>query len=262
MLLQNKIVIVSGIGPGLGTHLATLAAQNGASLVAVARTPSKLDAVAAEVERLSPGTEVVKVAADISRREDCRRVVATAIDRFGRVDVLINSAFIAGALVPFENADLDDWRTTFEVNLFGSLNMCQEVIPHMKRERSGSIVNVNSQVVHKPLACNGGYAASKAALACATSYIALECGTYGIRANSVFLGWMWGPSVAGYFEGVAKETGATVEALRAGVAQNIALRRVPEDRDCAKSIIYLASDLACVVTGASLDVNGGEYFPS
>jgi NAD(P)-dependent dehydrogenase (short-subunit alcohol dehydrogenase family) len=72
---------------------------------------------------------------------------------------------------------------------------------------------------------------------------------------------MWGPAVAGYFEGLAKELNTTVDALKGQVAENIPLGLIPPDRECAKSIIYLASDLASVVTGAALDVNGGEYLP-
>jgi len=140
--------------------------------------------------------------------------------------------------------------------------LVQAVLPHMKHRRGGAIVNVNSQVVHKPLAGQGGYACSKAALACATSYLALECGKYGIRFNSVFLGWMWGPAVAGYFEGMAKELKTTVQALKQNVTDGIALGIIPEDRECAKSVLYLISDYASVVTGASLDVNGGEYLPT
>ena len=260
-LLEDKVVLVSGIGPGLGIHLATLAADEGAKLVVSARTADKLDSAERDVASLGLGTEVLKVPTDISRREDCRRLVDAAIARFGRVDVLINSAYIAGTFRPVESADLDDWRKVFDVNVFGTLNLTQEVIPHMKHQHRGSIVNVNSQVTRKPLAGQGGYAASKAALACATSYLALECGKYGIRVNSVFLGWMWGPAVAGYFEGLAKELDTTVDALKAQVAENIPLGLIPPDRECARSIIYLASDFASVVTGAALDVNGGEYLP-
>lgn len=260
-LLDDKVVLVSGIGPGLGIHLATLAAEEGARLIVAARTAEKLDGAEREVAALGLGTPVLKVPTDIARREDCRRLVDAAIDRFGRIDVLINSAYIAGSFGPIEHADLDDWKNTLEVNLFGTLKLTQEVLPHMKKARRGSIVNVNSQVTRKPIAGQAGYATSKAALACATSYLALECGQYGIRVNSVFLGWMWGPPVAGYFEHVAMTQGTSIEAQKAAVAGLIPLGIIPPDRECARSIIYLASDLASVVTGAALDVNGGEYLP-
>lgn len=260
-LLRDKVVLVSGIGPGLGVHLATQAAEAGASVVIAARTAGKLDSAERDIVALGLGTEVLKVPTDIAKRADCKRLVDAAIDRFGRIDVLLNSAYIAGSFGTIESADLDDWRKTLDVNLFGTLGLTQEVLPHMKRARRGSIVNVNSQVTRKPIAGQAGYATSKAALACATSYLALECGKYGIRVNSVFLGWMWGPSVAGYFEHVETTQGTSVEAQKAAVAAMIPLGLIPPDSECARSIIYLASDLASVVTGAALDVNGGEFLP-
>jgi NAD(P)-dependent dehydrogenase (short-subunit alcohol dehydrogenase family) len=262
MLLEDKVVVVSGIGPGLGIHLATLAAQEGASVVVAARTVSKLDGAERAIRSLGLETRILKVPTDIAKPGDCSNLAEQVIRQFGRIDALVNSAYVPGTFGTVESANLDDWRATFEVNLFGSLNLVQAVLPHMKHQRRGAIVNVNSQVVRKPLAGQGGYAASKAALACATSYLALECGKYGIRVNSVFLGWMWGPAVAGYFEGMAGELKTTVEALKENVAEGIALGFMPEDRDCAKSVLYLISDYASVVTGASLDVNGGEYFPT
>jgi len=117
-LLDDKVVLVSGIGPGLGIHLATLAAGEGARLIVAARTAEKLDGAEREVAALGLGTPVLKVPTDIARREDCRRLVDAAIDRFGRIDVLINSAYIAGSFGPIEQADLDDWKNTLEVNLF------------------------------------------------------------------------------------------------------------------------------------------------
>jgi NAD(P)-dependent dehydrogenase (short-subunit alcohol dehydrogenase family) len=262
MLLNDKVVIVSGIGPGLGIHLATLAAAEGAAVVLAARTEAKLKDAERAIRDLGLGTAVLRVPTDISNGAECENLASRTIAEFGRIDGLVNSAYVPGTLGPVESADLEDWRRTFDVNLFGTLRLCQAVIPYMKHRRSGAIVNVNSQVVHKPLAGQGGYAASKAALACTTSYLALECGQYGIRVNSVFLGWMWGPAVASYFEGLARELKTTVEALKQNVAENIPLGVIPEDRECAKSVLYLLSDYASVVTGASLDVNGGEYLPT
>ena len=262
MLLKDKVVIVSGIGPGLGIHLATLSAAEGARLVIASRTEAKLREAEEDIGRLGLDTPVLCVPADVTHRADCEDLALRTIERFGRIDGLVNSAYTGGTIGPVEDADFADWKRTFDVNLFGTLALCQAVLPHMKRQRSGAIVNVNSQVVHKPLAGQGGYAASKAALACATSHLALECGKHGIRVNSVFLGWMWGPAVAAYFEGVARDSNTTVEALKAAIAEKIALGFVPTDRECAKSVLYLLSDYASVVTGASLDVNGGEFLPT
>jgi NAD(P)-dependent dehydrogenase (short-subunit alcohol dehydrogenase family) len=132
----------------------------------------------------------------------------------------------------------------------------------MKSQGGGAIVMVNTMVVHRPMMYNGGYGASKAALKNATAHLALELGQYGIRVNSTFMGWMWGPNVEGYVNQAAADRGVSTDVIKQEVAQNIALRRIPEDGDCAKAVIMLASDYAQVVTGACLDVNGGDFIPS
>ena len=116
-------------------------------------------------------------------------------------------------------------------------------------------------VTRKPLAGQGGYATSKAALAVATAQLATELGAHNIRVNSTFMGWMWGPSVEGYMRSVADAGGPPIDEQKAEVSKNIALGRIPEDRECARPIIMLLSDYASVVTGASLEINGGEFMP-
>ncbi|MNL36412.1 Enoyl-[acyl-carrier-protein] reductase [NADH] FabI [compost metagenome] len=92
-------------------------------------------------------------------------------------------------------------------------------------------------------------------------YLAQDLGPFGIRVNSTFMGWMWGAPVIGYFESEAKRLGVPMESLVDQVAQQIALRKIPEDNDCAMAALYLASDYAKVITGAQLDVNGGHFLP-
>ena len=262
MLLENKILIVSGIGPGLGIELSALAAVEGAAGLAIAaRTPSKLDDAERKIRELGLDTPVLKRPADIAERSQCDALVEATVERFGRVDALINSAYVPGDFTPVADADLDDWRRTFDINLFGTLNLTQAVVPAMRARGGGAVVMINSMVTRKPLKTQGGYSASKAALTSATAHLALELGADRIRVNSAYMGWMWGPPVEHYMKSTAKATGADPDALRAQVAANIALGEIPDDADCAKAALFLASDYASALTGACLDVNGGEYFP-
>jgi len=135
------------------------------------------------------------------------------------------------------------------------------VVPSMKARGGGAIVMVNTMVVRKAMAYNAGYGASKGALKTATAHLALELGQYGIRVNSVFMGWMWGPNVEGYVRQAAADQGVSQETIIAGVADHIALKRIPTDANCGKAVIMLASDYASEVTGACLDVNGGDFIP-
>lgn len=261
MLLKDKVVIVSGIGPGLGQELSTLAAAEGAAAVVLAaRTAAKLDVAEQEILDLGLGTKVLKVATDISSEEQCKALADAAAQAFGRIDVLFNSAYDPGSFEPIESASMDGWRRAMDVNFFGTMHLTQACVPHMK-ERGGAIVMIATMVEHKPLATQGGYGSSKSALRCATKHLALELGKYNIRVNSVHMGWMWGPSVEGYFSWQSQSTGRSQEELIAEVAGSIPLGAIPDDGDCAKAALFFGSDYASVVTGAALDVNGGEYMP-
>lgn len=261
MLLNNKVVIVSGIGPGLGTELALEVARQGGKLAIAGRTLKKLDSAASAVAELGLNTELIKVQADITDPLHCQQLVEQTVKAFGRIDCLLNSAFNPGGADLIEHANLPAWRQAMEVNLFGTMNLSLAVIPQMKLQGGGSIVNVNTMVTRKPLVSQAGYAASKAALTAATQHMALELGQYNIRVNSTYMGWMWGASVKSYFNYQSKITGTPLIELKAQVEKNIPLGRMPTDTDCAKSVIFLASDYACAITGACLDVNGGEYLP-
>jgi len=262
MLLKDKVVIVSGIGPGLGQELSTLAAKEGASAVVLAaRTAQKLDEAEQEIMDLGLGTAVLKVPTDISDQVQCQALAAATMREFGRIDVLFNSAYDPGSFEPVELASMDGWRRSMDVNLFGTMYLTQACVVPMKDNGGGSIVMIATMVEHKPLAMQGGYGASKSALRCATKHLALELGQYNIRVNSCHMGWMWGPSVAGYFAWQAQETGKSQEELIADVTRNIPLGVIPDDGECAKAAVFFASDYSSVVTGAALDVNGGEYMP-
>lgn len=261
MLLKNKVVIVSGIGPGLGQELAVEAALQGAKVAMCARTPAKLADAEQAIKALVPEAEVLAVPADITDQQQCANLIAKTTERFGRVDVLFNSAYNPGDFDVIENADLASWREAMDVNFFGTMTLTQEVIPQMKRQGGGAIVMINTMVTRKPMATQAGYGASKAALSSATAHLALELGQYNIRVNSAYMGWMWGPAVEGYFQFNEGQGAGTVAEQRQAVAKNIPLGDIPDDGDCAKAAVFLGSDYAKAVTGASLDVNGGEYLP-
>lgn len=261
MLLKDKVVVVSGIGPGLGQELSTLAAKEGAkAVVLAARTAAKLDVAEQEIVDLGLGTVVLKVPTDISDEAQCKALADAAAAEFGRIDVLFNSAYDPGSFEPIEEASMDGWRRAMDVNFFGTMQLTQACVPHMKA-KGGSVVMIATMVEHKPLATQGGYGSSKSALRCATKHLALELGKYNIRVNSVHMGWMWGPSVEGYFSWQAQSTGKTQEELIAEVTAAIPLGIIPDDGECAKAALFFGSDYSSVVTGSALDVNGGEYMP-
>ncbi len=263
MLLKDKIVLVSGIGPGLGVKLAIEAAREGASaVVAAARSADKLDDAERRVHAVNPRCQVLKVVTDITDRAQCDALAAAASKAFGRIDALINSAYAHGAMDYASTADLDSWSEPLNTNLLGTLKLTQAVLPQMKQQGGGAIVMINTMAARTvPPLGEAGYAASKAALAMSAKFLAKELGPYKIRVNTVHMGWMWGAPVEGYVNWQAQTTGVPAEQIKAQIAANIPLGEVPTDDDCAKAALFMVSDYARVITGASLDVNGGNYMP-
>jgi NAD(P)-dependent dehydrogenase (short-subunit alcohol dehydrogenase family) len=258
MLLQDRIGIVSGIGPGVGREVALAFAREGAHVALAARTAPALEAVAAEVRAL--GRRALCVPTDIATAADCRRLVDATIAEFGRVDVLVNNAFLTHPWGPIESADFAAWQRILDVNLFGSLRLSQLVIPHMRRQGGGSIVMVNTMSMRIIEPNVGGYASSKAALMTATQTLAKEVGPDKIRVNSVVPGYIWSEKMAAYFRHLATEQGRTYEQVLEEVANRGALHHIPDSAEVAAAIVFFASDLSRAVTGQALDVNGGHFF--
>ena len=124
MLLKDKVVIVSGIGPGLGQELSTLAAVEGAAAVVLAaRTPQKLDVAEQEIRDLGLATAVLKVPTDIADQAQCQALADRAVQEFGRIDILFNSAYDPGSFEPIEQADMAGWRRATDVNFFGTMHL-------------------------------------------------------------------------------------------------------------------------------------------
>jgi NAD(P)-dependent dehydrogenase (short-subunit alcohol dehydrogenase family) len=256
MILEDKTVVVSGVGPGLGREIAAAAARDGANTVLGARTEANLEKAAADID--PSGERVTWAVTDITDPAQCERLAATAIDRFGRVDALVNCAALDAVFGGLENADWDSWRQALEINLFGTMQMTQAVIPHLK-ERGGSIVFIGSQAMYWSQVPQTAYAASKSAILGAVAHLARELGPYKIRVNTVVPSWMWGPPVEAYVSMTAKAQNVDPETIVGRITAQMPLGEIPGDGDVAEVVVFFASDRARMVTGQTLLVNAGEY---
>ena len=263
MLLAGKVLIVSGIGPGLGVKLAIEAAREGAAGLAIgARTIEKLDDAERRIRDVSPECAVLKQPTDIRDAAQCKRLAEAAVVRFGRIDALVNSAFFWGEPATVEAADVEGWKDVYDTNVLGTMRMTQAVVPAMKAQGGGAVVNVSTMATIKPHVSEAGYAASKGALNVVSKYLATELGPSNIRVNVVRMGWMYGAPVQHYIRRAARRQGVPEQQVYDSIAASVPLRRLVTDDECARAALFLASDYASAVTGAVLDANGGEALPA
>jgi NAD(P)-dependent dehydrogenase (short-subunit alcohol dehydrogenase family) len=255
-LLEGKVVVISGVGPALGTTLARRCAENGADLVLAARTVERLDDVAKQITDL--GRRAVSVGTDITDEGQVSDLVAETLKAYGKVDVLINNAFKVPSMKPFANTTFDHIRETFELTVLGALRLIQGFTPALT-DAKGSIVNVNSMVVRHSDPKQGAYKMAKTALLAMSQSLASELGPQGVRVNSVLPGYIWGGTLQGYFEHQAGKYGTSVDEIYNAAAVNSDLKRLPTEDEVASAILFMASDLSSGITGQALDVNCGEY---
>jgi len=259
MLLENKVVIVSGVGPGLGREIATAAAREGASVMLGARTEANLVATADEID--PSGKTVGYQVTDITDAEQGKRLADAAADKFGGVDALVNCAALDAVFGGVQDADFDEWRKVFDTNVIGSLQVTRAAIPHLKRNGGGSIVFIGSQGMFWPPKgfFQTAYQSSKAGLLSAVYHLANELGPDKIRVNTVVPTWMWGPPVEGYVSSTAEAQGVPPEQIIAGITANMPLGEIPTDGDVAEAVVFFASDRARMVTAQTLMINAGEF---
>jgi NAD(P)-dependent dehydrogenase (short-subunit alcohol dehydrogenase family) len=256
VLLQDKIVVVSGIGPGLGRSIAIQSAKAGADLVLASRTQSRLDEVAAEVKDL--GRQVVTVPTDVNVDASAQNLVEVALAEFGRVDALVNNAFAIPPLGDLATVDFDQTRAGFETNVLGALRLTRLFAPSLIETR-GAVVMINSSVLRHSSRPYGAYKMSKAALLALAQSLATELGPKGVRVNSVAPGYIWADTLKGYFAYLGKKRGVDAQVIYDETAARMDLRRLPEPDQIADAVVFMASDLSRAITGHCLDVNCGEF---
>ncbi len=255
-LLEGKVVVISGVGPALGSTLARRCAGAGADLVLAARTVDRLEGLATEIT--ATGRRALAVGTDITDDAQVENLVKATLAEYGKVDVLINNAFRVPSMKPLADTTFEHMRDAIELTVFGALRMTQGFTAALA-ESKGSVVNVNSMVVRHSQAKYGAYKMAKSALLAMSQSLATELGDRGIRVNSILPGYIWGGTLQSYFEHQAGKYGTTVEEIYQASAAASDLKRLPTEDEVASAILFMASDLSSGITGQALDVNCGEY---
>lgn len=243
--LNGKVALVTGGSSGIGRATALGFARQGARVMITGRRAAPLDEVAAG------HPDIVALVADVAEPEDARRSVASAVERWGRLDVLVNNAG-AGAILPLAEATADRIRDIFAVNVTGPSLLAAAALPHLAAAK-GTIVNVSSTFGHKAAAGLSHYAASKAALEHMTRCWALELAPQGIRVNAVAAGPTETGALTGMM-GLSPEQAAAIEEQERG---QIPLGRRGKPEEVARWIVRLAHPASDWVTGQVIAVDGG-----
>jgi NAD(P)-dependent dehydrogenase (short-subunit alcohol dehydrogenase family) len=255
-LLKDKVIVLSGVGPGLGRSLGTEAARMGADLVLVSRTESRLEKMA-EVVR-SHGRRALVVPTDITDEDSRAALVAKALDEFGKVDCLLNNAFAIPPMDPITQIKVEDLRRANETNVFAPLRLAALFADALSASK-GSVIMLNSCVSFSSQPEYAGYKLSKGALEHLASSLATELGPRGIRVNSVAPSYIYEDVNRGYFDFLAAVEGKTHEEIYADKAGPTDLKRLASSEEVARATLFLASDLASAVTGQMLTVDCGEF---
>lgn len=250
--LEGKVAIITGGSGGIGAATAALFHQEGASVAIVDLDP-------AEVERAAQGidTGVLGVVANLADERDAERAVQETIDRFGRIDVLVNSAAIR-LYGPVTEATQDSWERILRINLLGTASMCRFAIPVMSAGGGGSVVNIATSNATAGRSGMAQYDATKGAVLSMTRAMACDHAGDGIRVNALSPGPTLTPfHVRRRMADTGEPYDVAEAALRAEGVPKTLLGRQGEPIEIARSILFLASDEASFITGINLPVDGG-----
>lgn len=244
MRLDGKNAIVTGGNRGIGYATVEALAKAGANVVLLGRSELANQKAKLALEKAVPGA-VIKVASlDVKDSLAIHDFVEQLQDEWRHIDILVNNAGDCRLSTPFEEIKQTDWQATFEVNLYGNVNFIQAVLPLMKKQKSGKIIQLASLAGEVGgIATAADYVASKAAIMGITKSLAREVGKYNINVNAVAPGFVR--------TDMTKEMTISLE--------SIPLRRIAEPVDIANAILFLASEESRCITGTTLDVNCGLY---
>ncbi|WP_174233054.1 SDR family oxidoreductase [Nocardioides baekrokdamisoli] len=255
-LLEGKVIVLSGVGPGLGRSLGLEAAAMGADLVLVSRTERRLEKMAEAVR--ATGRRALVVPTDITDEGAHAHLVEAALAEFGHVDGLIHNAFGIPPMDPLTTLTLDGLRAAQETNVFAPLRLTAAFADALAASQ-GSVVMINSAVIHASQPEFGGYKLSKGTLAHLASSLATELGPRGIRVNSIAPSYIYEDVNKAYFDWLASEAGTTHEEIYRQKAEPTDLKRLATAEEVARAALFLISDLASAVTGTMLNVDCGEF---
>jgi 3-oxoacyl-[acyl-carrier protein] reductase len=243
--LKDKVALITGASQGIGRDTALALAQAGAKVAVAARNEEKLASLVAEIE--SAGGIALAVRMDVADTEQVKAGFKQVLDKFGRLDILVNNAAITRDGLSMRMKP-DDWEAVLKTNLTGAHLCIQQALSTMMRARAGRIINISSVVAQSGNAGQANYVAAKAGLIGLTKAVAIEIASRNVTVNAVAPGFIETPM-----------TDVLPDKVKEELKTRIPLGRMGSPRDVAAAIVFLASDEAAYITGHVLNVNGGMH---
>jgi 3-hydroxybutyrate dehydrogenase len=258
MKLQGQTAIIVGAARGIGAEIARTFSREGANLTLVdlAAMKPQLDELAQELTRNGAGP--LTALADCTDEAQVNQMVNETVRRWGKIDVLVNSAGLRGPLVAVQEITTEEWDVVLAVNLKAVFLCCKAVLKNMIKQKSGSIVSISGTAGKEGMALRGSLCAAKWGLLGLTQTIAKESGPHGIRANVICPGGMDEPDLRVMYAERAKGLGMEFADLEKSVLELTPLRKYAKHDEVAKAALFLASSDSSHTTGESLNVSGGR----
>jgi 3-oxoacyl-[acyl-carrier protein] reductase len=260
LALDNKVALVTGGSKGIGYGCAAALAAEGCDLIICARHRDKLEAAAADLE--ARGVQVRPVVADLTVKDDIDALVDEAFDAFDTVDILINNAGTVGPLGGIADSSTQDWRDVFELNLFAVVTLTRKIVPHMREQGWGRVINISSENGEQPYPDMMAYSATKGALNNFGKALSKEVAEDGVLVNTVSPAFIETPLVTNMMEQAAEEQGVTkeeaVQQFLDTQRPHIEVDRPGDIEEVGTLVAFLASEHASFVNGANYRVDGGS----
>jgi 3-oxoacyl-[acyl-carrier protein] reductase len=253
--LQNKVAIVGGGSKGLGRACAEVLAEEGVKVVICSRSKADLDQAAQEIQENSGG-EVLAFPGDLEKLETIQALIAAAVDRFGRLDIMVNNSG-GPPLARSFNATEEQWATAVQRSLLFFARMSTEAIPHMKKQGGGRIINILASTVYQPIPNLALSGATRMGVVAFAKSLSDEVGRDGILVNNVCPGSLLSERMLGNVTARANELGISVEEAMAQRASETAIGRIGEPKELANLVAFLASGKSSYITGTTIRVDGG-----
>lgn len=253
--LAGKVAIVTGAAGEIGRVIASNLLAAGASVVWVGRHERALQEAVRQLHEGADRSLVLR--ADVQREPDVRRMVRTALKRFGRIDILVNNAGRRGPTLPITELSQRAWNEIIETNLTGPFLCARECLKHMMRQRTGRIINISSMAGRMPYPLRVAYASSKWGLIGLTITLAVEAGGANIQVNALCPGPVDGAVMNDVITRRARAIGLSPRTVRERLLRYTALRRMVTPSDVSRTVLFLCSEEARNITGQAIEVSAG-----